>query len=81
MIICKINMLGPSHTVFLSEEDQRQVSTQDLAQTIVNLCKETEDFHVHLFGVCEYAEYYADLIKNEERLIFDNSSIITVDIN
>ena len=81
MIICKIDMIAPSQTVFISQDDQRQVPTQDLAKTIVNLCKENEDFHVHLYGVCEYAEYYGDLIKNEEKLVFDNASIITVDIN
>lgn len=56
------------------------VNNKDFGNSVVDYCKTLLINNVHLFGVTEYADHYADAIKRAEKKNYSTSNI-NVEIN
>jgi hypothetical protein len=56
------------------------VENKNFGSKVVDFCKSYSANHVHLFGVTEYADHYADSIRRAEKTNYATSNI-NIEIN
>lgn len=80
VIICNIQMFDNAQSIYLVQEghDSELLATvpnKELGDTITTFCKTFNINNVCLYGVTEYADYYADEVKKSEISNYSTSNI------
>lgn len=83
IILCVFNMFDANQKLIIktSERDIEQiVQTNNFGNDVANICSMLNISNIHLFGVTEYVENYADNIKTAANIKY-NLTNLNIELN
>lgn len=83
LILCVFNMFDLQQKIIIKTKDrdiEQTIYTDSFGTDIADICQMLNIYNIHLFGVTEYIENYADAIKSAAKTKY-NLQDLNIELN